>query len=152
MVCTRLSGCSRLTRLQEGQQHEALMRGFSPVLTSAPLPILHGTTVSALLTLLSCYEGYLSLQLRAGVTAICSCNENKVYAESLGVPKGECSLYSWKWCTFLSCLGMKNSSCSCLRPPLSLRRNTQRSKEEKSTNVVASSPHFSVSYLLASLF
>lgn len=36
-----------------GQQHGALTREFSPVSTSAPLPILHGATTFALLTLLS---------------------------------------------------------------------------------------------------
>lgn len=36
-----------------GQQHGAFTREFSPASTSSPLPILHGATTFALLTLLS---------------------------------------------------------------------------------------------------
>lgn len=79
-----------------------------------------------------------------------------------GCPQGGCSLYSRKWPTFLSCLGMKDSSCRRPGPPFSLwleahlaqERNwryTKGSEEEKRPRVVASSPHFSVSCLLASL-
>lgn len=80
-----------------------------------------------------------------------------------GRPRGGCSLYSWKWRTFLSCLGgMKDSSCRRPGPPFSLwlaahlaqERNwryTKVSEEEESPSRAASSPHVSVSCLLASL-
>lgn len=51
MVCTPFAVCSLFMWLQEeGRQHGAFMRGFSPVPTSVLIPILHGATSSALLT------------------------------------------------------------------------------------------------------
>lgn len=48
-----------------------------------------------------------------------------------GRPQGGCSLYSWKWPTFLSCLGMKDSSCRRPGPPFSLWLEAHLAQERK---------------------